>query len=41
MQIDTYFLELEFLDYDNMKPLKNKFSINSNLASKTCFLIGL
>jgi hypothetical protein len=39
MHLDTHFLEFEFLDYDNVKPLKSKFSINSYLASKTCFLI--
>jgi hypothetical protein len=32
MQLDTHFLKFEFLDYNNVKPLKNKFSINSNLA---------
>jgi hypothetical protein len=39
MQFDTHFLIFEFLDYDNVKPFKSKFSINSNLASKICFLI--
>jgi hypothetical protein len=39
MHLDTHFLEFKFLDYDNVKPLKNKFSINSNLTSKTCFFI--
>jgi len=39
MHLDTHFLEFEFLDYDNVKPLKNKFSINLDLASKTCFFI--
>jgi len=39
MHLDTHFLEFEFLDYDNVKPFKSKFSINSYLASKTCFLI--
>jgi hypothetical protein len=38
MQLDTNILEFEFLDYDNVKSLKSKFSINSDLASKTCFL---
>jgi hypothetical protein len=37
MHLDTHFLEFEFMDYDNVKPLKNKFSINSDLAIKTCF----
>jgi len=32
-------LEFEFLDYENAKPLKSKFSINTDLASKTYFLI--
>jgi hypothetical protein len=35
MHLDTYFLEFEILDYDNVKPLKNKFSINLDLAFKT------
>jgi len=39
MHFNTHFLEFEFLDYDNVKPFKSKFFINSNLASKTCFLI--
>jgi hypothetical protein len=39
MHIDIYFLEFEFLDYDNVKPFKSKFSVNLDLASKTCFLI--
>jgi hypothetical protein len=39
MHLDTHFLEFEFLDYENVKPFKNKFSINSNLASKTYFVI--
>jgi hypothetical protein len=33
----THFLEFEFLDYDNVKPFKNKFSINLDLACKTFF----
>jgi hypothetical protein len=28
MHFDTHFLEFEFLNYDNVKPLKNKFSHN-------------
>jgi hypothetical protein len=39
MHLDPHILEFEFLDYDNVKPLKSKFSINSYLASKTFFLI--
>jgi hypothetical protein len=39
MHLDTFFMELDFLDYDNVKPFKSKFSMNSDLASKTCFLI--
>jgi hypothetical protein len=39
MHLETHFLEYEFLDYDNVKPFKSKFSINLDLASKTCFLI--
>ncbi len=35
----THFLKFEYLDYDNVKPFKSKFSINSNLESKTCFFI--
>jgi hypothetical protein len=35
MQLDTHFLEFEFLDYDNVKPFKNNLKKNSNLASKT------
>jgi hypothetical protein len=37
IHLDTHFLEFEFFDYDNVKPFKNKFSINSDLASKTYF----
>jgi hypothetical protein len=25
MHLNTHFLEFEFLDYDNVKPFKNKF----------------
>jgi len=32
-----HIFEFEFLDYDNVKPLKSKFSINSDLASKHVF----
>jgi hypothetical protein len=39
MHFDTHFLEFEFLDYEYVNPLKSKFSINSNLASKTYFLM--
>jgi len=39
MHLDTHFLEFEFLDYDYVKPLKNKFYINPNLAFKTYFLM--
>jgi hypothetical protein len=39
MHLDTHFLEFEFLDYDYVKPLKSKFSINPDLASKTYFLM--
>jgi len=39
MHLEIHFLKYEFLDYDNVKPLKSKFSINLDLASKTCFLI--
>jgi hypothetical protein len=39
MHLDTHFLEFEFLDYDNVKPFKSKFFINSDLAFKTYFLI--
>jgi hypothetical protein len=39
MHFDTHFLEFEFLDYDNVKPLKSNFFINLDLASKTYFLI--
>jgi len=35
----THFLEFEYLDYDNVKPFKSKFSISSDLTSKTCFLL--
>jgi hypothetical protein len=31
------FSNFEILDYENVKPLKSKFPINSNLASKTYF----
>jgi hypothetical protein len=27
MHLETHFLEFEFLDYDNVKPLKSKFSV--------------
>jgi hypothetical protein len=30
MHLDAHFLEFEILDYDNVKPLKSKFSINLN-----------
>jgi hypothetical protein len=33
------FFEFEFLDCDNVKPFKDKYSINLYLACKTCFLI--
>jgi hypothetical protein len=33
MNLDTHFLEFEFLDYDYVKPFKSKISINPNLAS--------
>jgi len=36
MHFDTHVLEVEVLDYDNVKPLKSKFSINLDLTSKTC-----
>jgi hypothetical protein len=39
MHLDTHFLEFEFLDYEYVKPLKSKFSINLDLASKTYFLM--
>jgi hypothetical protein len=39
MHLNTHFSEFEFLNYDNVKPLKSKFSINLDLASKKCFLI--
>jgi hypothetical protein len=39
MHLDIYFLEFQFLNYDNVEPFKSKFFINSDLASKTCFLI--
>jgi hypothetical protein len=29
MPFDTHFLEFEFLDYDNVKPLKSKFGIQN------------
>jgi len=35
MHLDTQFLEFEFLDYENVKTLKNNFFINLDLASKT------
>ncbi len=37
MHLDTHFLEFEFLDSNNVKPLKSKFSINWDLISKTYF----
>jgi hypothetical protein len=39
MHLDTHFLEFELLDYDNGKSFESKFFKNSNLASKTYFLI--
>jgi hypothetical protein len=39
MHLDTHVLEFEFLDYDYVKPLKNKFSIHPYLAFETFFLI--
>jgi hypothetical protein len=30
MQLDTHFLEFEFLDFNYVKPLKSKFSTNLN-----------
>jgi len=39
MHLDTHFLEFEFLDYDYVKPLKNNFFINLDLASKTYFFM--
>ncbi len=41
MHLDTHFLEFEFLDYDIVKPLKSKFFINLDLASKTYFFMIL
>jgi len=35
MHFNTHVLEVEVLDYDNVKPLKSKFSINLDLTSKT------
>jgi hypothetical protein len=38
MHFDKHFLEFEFLDFDNVKPFKSKFSINLDMTPKTYFL---
>ncbi len=37
MHLDTHFLKFEFLDNDNMKPFKSKFSINSKFGIQNMF----
>jgi hypothetical protein len=37
MHLDTKFLEFEFLDYDNVKPLKDELFHNLDLAFTTFF----
>jgi hypothetical protein len=39
MHLDTHSLKFEFLDYNNVKSFKSKFSINLDFVSTIYFLI--